>query len=66
MISDGVFTGKFLRPTEAFALQQFNHTDLNRLGSDFFLWIIVLAGVALAIHFLLQRYPDLFRKKGRR
>ena len=65
-MSEAIFTGKFLKPVEAFALQPLDHTDLNRLGSDFFLWIIVLAGVALAIHFLLQRYPDLIRKKGRK
>jgi len=65
-MSEAVFTGKFLKPVEAFALQPLNHTDLNRLGLEVFLGIIVLAGIALAIHFLLQRYPDLFRKKERR
>lgn len=65
-MSEAIFTGKFLKPVETFVVQPFDHTDLNRLGSDFFLLIIVLAAVALAVHFLLERYPDLFRKKGRK
>lgn len=65
-MSEAIFTGKFLKPVEAFALQPLDHTDLNRLGLEVFLGIIVLAGIALVIHFVLQRFPNLIRKKERR
>lgn len=62
-MAEAVFTGKFQKPTEAFAVQRLDPTDLNRLTSDVFFWFVVVVVVGLAIHFVLQSLPDLLRRE---
>lgn len=63
-MQDGDFSGKFLKPSEAFSVQHFNHVELNRLGPEIFFGFVVLAVVALLIHFLVSTLPGLRKKKG--
>lgn len=62
-MAEVVFTGKFQKPAEAFAVQHLDPTDLNRLASDVLFWIVVIVAAGLAIHFLFSSLPGLFRRK---
>ncbi|MBM3582057.1 MAG: hypothetical protein FJX37_08845 [Alphaproteobacteria bacterium] len=57
------FTGKFLKPTEAFAVQNLDPTHLNRLGPEVLIWFLAAAVVGLAVHFLTQTVPGMRRKE---
>jgi hypothetical protein len=60
---DPVFTGKFLKPLESFALQYFDATHLYRLSSDVLFWIVAITVVGLAIHFLASSVSALRRSR---
>jgi hypothetical protein len=59
------FSGKFLKPKEAFSVQHFNYVELNRLGPEIFFGFVALAVIALLIHFMVSTLPRLRDKKGR-
>jgi hypothetical protein len=65
-MGEEIFTGKFLKPAEAFVLQNLDPTHLNRLTPSVLLWLVVLTVAGLAIHFLLQALPGFVRKKEQR
>ena len=60
-MAEAIFTGKFLKPAEVFAVQHFDATDLNRLTPNVIFWIAAVVIVGLAIHFLVSSLPDLLR-----
>ncbi|MBM3580958.1 MAG: hypothetical protein FJX37_03225 [Alphaproteobacteria bacterium] len=62
-MAEAIFNGKFQKPTEAFAVQHLDPTELNRLTSDVFLWFAVAVVAGLAVHFVLQSLPDLLRRE---
>ncbi len=62
-MAEAVFTGKFQKPTEAFAVQRLDPIELNRFSSDVFFWFVAVVVVGLAIHFILQSLPDLLRRE---
>jgi hypothetical protein len=61
----GDFTGKFIKPTEAFAVQHFDQADLNRLAPEILIGIVVLAIIGLLVHFVVSTLPAR-RKKERK
>lgn len=63
-MAEAVFTGKFLKPVEAFAVQHFDAIDLNRLTPNILFWIGAVVVVILAIHFLVSTLPDLLRREN--
>jgi hypothetical protein len=61
-MQSGEFSGKFLKPTEAFSVQHFNHAELNRFAPEIFVGLLVLVAVGLAVHFVLGRISARRRK----
>ena len=59
-MESGTFTGKFLKPSEAFSVQHFNHVDLNRLAPEILVGLVVAAVVGLVAHFVVS----MLKKKG--
>jgi Ni/Fe-hydrogenase 1 B-type cytochrome subunit len=63
-MGEAIFTGKFLKPAEVFAVQHLDPTHLHRLAPEVFYWIVVIVAVGLAIHFIVASLPGLLRKGG--
>jgi hypothetical protein len=59
-----VFTGKFLKPAEAFSLQDFDPTHLYRLPENLLFWLLVFTAICLGIHFALSSFPGLRGRRG--
>lgn len=59
-MESGTFTGKFLKPSEAFSVQYFNHVDLNRLAPEILVGLVVAAVVGLVAHFV----ASMLKRKG--
>lgn len=56
------FTGNFVKPAEAFTLQHFDYSGLNRLAPELFLWMIILVGAFFVIHFVFSVFIKSKRK----
>ena len=65
-MDEAIFTGKFLKPAEVFAVQHLDPTHLHRLAPDLFYWVVALGVAGLAIHFVLQALPGVLGRKERR
>jgi hypothetical protein len=59
-----VFNGNFVKPAEAFALQNFDPTHLYRVPEKLLIWLLVLTAIGLSLHLIFSAVQSIRGKRG--